>query len=332
MTQRPENAATRRFTTSHRHVGIFPARPIGAYNTVRGLEPGTDWSADPEYAYPRTLPGRMQPEVRELGPHDHEFCELTLVYHGTAVHRTTGYTRTARRNTAIFVPMGCAHAYADYRQWHVTNLSYLPEWLLDNLRTVRREERLLPWFVAPNLFPAGVGAAVLHLELPDGVMTACIAELDSLGRELREPAPSQMVLKACLQKLLVWIARAAVEQEFGRGLLEFRPEIWAAIDAAEQAVLAGQPFAVAETAKAVGLSEAHFSRLFREAVGRSPQDYYQQRRLQQACKLLLSPEWSITAIAHELGFSSSAHFTNRFRRTLGLSPRDYRKRHILAHG
>jgi AraC-like DNA-binding protein len=317
-----------RFTTSQSHVGIFPYRPLDAYANVRGVDDVEQWKQQAgEHTAPRHLDIRMAPELRRLDPHDHAFCELTLVLGGSARHVTANGERKAERNTAIFVPIGAVHGYEDYRDWHVVHISYLPEWLLDDLNAIRSEDRLLPVFFAPDLFGGCVQATVFQCSLLNEEMAACLVELDSIGEELKSPSPSHLFLKACLHKILVRLARACVRQGHEEAALRLRPEVWLAIDAVEKAVLQGAPFQVADVARTAGLSLSHFSRVFRQDVGRSLQDYYQHRRLQQACKLLLNPDHSITDIALELDFASSSHFSNAFKRHMGASPREYRRRY-----
>lgn len=73
-----------------------------------------------------------------------------------------------------------------------------------------------------------------------------------------------------------------------------------------------------------GLSRANLYRLFRPE---SPATYIQQRRLQRAFAMLISPSfraWRILDIAVECRFSSDATFIRAFRRAFGLTPGDAR--------
>ena len=73
------------------------------------------------------------------------------------------------------------------------------------------------------------------------------------------------------------------------------------------------------------LSRAGLYRLF---APQSPMSYIQQRRLQRAFAMLLSPAfraWRIIDIALEYHFSSDATFIRAFRREFGLSPGEARK-------
>jgi AraC family transcriptional regulator len=317
----------RQWTTSQSHVGLHHDRPLSLYMAVRGVK---DWGSEgyaPAHPVPRGLDLRPQPEIGRLPPHEHDFCELTFVHAGSALHITGEQEQRATHNTVIFVPLGNVHAYEAFDHWHVTNVSYLAEWLLDDLKAVRREDRILPVFFAPDLFARVSPGPVLHFAVTDAEMGACVRELESLAAELRAPAPSHLFLKSCLQKVLVVLGRALVRDGYGTPRLEFSPEVWSTIDDVETAVLQGEPFRVEAAARRAGLSLSHFGRLFKRETGRTPQGYFQERRMQHARKLLLSPSRSITDVALQLGFASSSHFTNAFRRHVGCPPRVYRRRY-----
>lgn len=81
---------------------------------------------------------------------------------------------------------------------------------------------------------------------------------------------------------------------------------------------------VAELADACSMSEDHFIRCFRQAVGQTPARYVLQRRLALAARQLLYTTDSIEAIATRHQFSNRFHFTRAFSREMGIAPAAYR--------
>ena len=77
-------------------------------------------------------------------------------------------------------------------------------------------------------------------------------------------------------------------------------------------------------AKAAGLSEYHFLRLFKQSTGLTPHQYVISQRIERAKELLQKTQMTITEIAYLLGFSTPAHFTHHFRRKTGITPREMR--------
>jgi AraC-like DNA-binding protein len=80
-----------------------------------------------------------------------------------------------------------------------------------------------------------------------------------------------------------------------------------------------------QAARLCALSQAYFSRRFKQQVGMSWSDYVRTHRLHLASRRLLETDQSMAAIAEELGFSTPSHFGELFHRRFGLTPKDYRR-------
>lgn len=85
-----------------------------------------------------------------------------------------------------------------------------------------------------------------------------------------------------------------------------------------------QPFDLKRLARSAGMSEFHFSRLFKKATGLAPSHYFIRQRVARAQQLLRETEASVIEIGLVVGYSSPSHFAQIFRRETGLSPSDYR--------
>ncbi len=86
-----------------------------------------------------------------------------------------------------------------------------------------------------------------------------------------------------------------------------------------------EPFNLAQLAETVGMSEFHFSRLFKKATGLSPSRYFIRQRVARAQLLLQETDTSIIEIGMSVGYSSPSHFAMVFRRETGLPPSHYRR-------
>lgn len=85
----------------------------------------------------------------------------------------------------------------------------------------------------------------------------------------------------------------------------------------------GAPIRV--SASEMGVTERSLRRWFGDAAGLSPKQLELSGRVLRACALLRErADLSITAIAHELGFSDHAAFANAFRALTGLTPAQLR--------
>jgi AraC-like DNA-binding protein len=86
-----------------------------------------------------------------------------------------------------------------------------------------------------------------------------------------------------------------------------------------------EPLEVSDLARAAGLSQSHFSRVFRSAFGLSPHAYLLTRRLERAASMLRTTDRSVADICMEVGFQSVGSFTTSFTRMFGKSPTVYRE-------
>jgi AraC family transcriptional regulator len=76
-------------------------------------------------------------------------------------------------------------------------------------------------------------------------------------------------------------------------------------------------------AAVVGLSESHFTRQFKQAMGITPYQYVIQNRVEQAKRLLCLGHLTIQDIALQVGFADQSHLTSQFKRTTGVTPKQF---------
>ena len=84
-------------------------------------------------------------------------------------------------------------------------------------------------------------------------------------------------------------------------------------------------FSLAEVARAGGLSQWHFQRLFKSLTGETLKSYVRARRLALSLDRLLKTEQRILDIALLAGFESQEAYARAFRAAFGLSPTEYRR-------
>jgi AraC family transcriptional regulator len=80
-----------------------------------------------------------------------------------------------------------------------------------------------------------------------------------------------------------------------------------------------------EMAQSVGLSTAHFARMFRKSTGRTPHQFVLRQRLERAKGMLRAPDARVLDVALACGFKTQQHFAQVFRGVWGVSPTEYRQ-------
>lgn len=77
-------------------------------------------------------------------------------------------------------------------------------------------------------------------------------------------------------------------------------------------------------AKLAALSYTYFSKIFKQIMGRSFNDYLNSRRITEAERLLIATDMNITEIAGRSGFSSSSYFIKIFEKYKKIPPTQFR--------
>ncbi len=85
-----------------------------------------------------------------------------------------------------------------------------------------------------------------------------------------------------------------------------------------------EPLTVDHLARYISYSPFHFTRIFKQTLGLTPQHYVSSLRLQRAKDLLLTTRYSVRDIALEVGQQSLGTFTTRFAQRIGVTPAEYR--------
>src|SRR5882672_4740792 len=80
-----------------------------------------------------------------------------------------------------------------------------------------------------------------------------------------------------------------------------------------------------DMAQSVGLSTAHFARMFRKSTGATPHQFVLRQRLERAKEMLRAPDARVLDVAVACGFKTQQHFAQVFRDVWGVSPTEYRQ-------
>lgn len=155
---------------------------------------------------------------------------------------------------------------------------------------------------------------------------ALVSMLQVLRAESERSDANRLLTRGVAQAICVHLARQYVEVDSGahksapalpRHKLR-RITTWMTDNLAET-------FSLGALAKQAGMSEYHFNRLFKRAIGLAPSQYQIKLRLEEAKRMLRETDESIVSIANKVGYSNPSHFSHMFRKHAGLSPSDYRR-------
>jgi YesN/AraC family two-component response regulator len=80
-----------------------------------------------------------------------------------------------------------------------------------------------------------------------------------------------------------------------------------------------------DVARLTNLTPQSFCRLFKKRNSMHFVEFLNQVRINNACKLLLDSDWTVSEIAYSCGYKTISNFNKLFKETNGLSPRMYRE-------
>ena len=86
------------------------------------------------------------------------------------------------------------------------------------------------------------------------------------------------------------------------------------------------PLQVNDIANEIGITSRHLSRIFKEATGESPRQYFRKLRVNAARQMILYTNEKIGEIALSVGFSSASILRSHYIDLFSLSPEEERKK------
>jgi AraC family transcriptional regulator len=87
----------------------------------------------------------------------------------------------------------------------------------------------------------------------------------------------------------------------------------------------GDDLSLDEMAQSIGLSTAHFARMFRKSTGETPHQFVLRQRVERAKAMLRAPDARVLDVAVACGFRTQQHFAQVFREVCGVNPTQYRE-------
>jgi AraC-like DNA-binding protein len=262
--------------------------------------------------------GFIQPSQWRNRLHTHSFFEICYAFSGSGVFNMMGKSLPIRRGD-VFI--------AGPREAH------------EIIGSTTRPMGIYFW--SYTLVPGeGTGDAVIDGLLRDfldkrQVVSRRVPGMEDTLRLLteeitrKEPGYQSIIIGLCT-KLILDTARAALGAPRAGETLpaDALPAERQLIDRARRYMQdnIGRALSCHDISQQTGLSERHFTRIFRQATGRSPMAYLGERRIETAGQLLLTG-MSIKEIATRMGYSDVRYFTTVFREATGMPPAHFRAHH-----
>ena len=86
---------------------------------------------------------------------------------------------------------------------------------------------------------------------------------------------------------------------------------------------------VEDIAAVCGLNRSYFSKIFKETIGKSTQEFLMNYRMIKAAELLKLTKLSIGDIGKAVGYENQLHFSRAFKNIYGIAPREWRNKNKI---
>jgi AraC-like DNA-binding protein len=82
---------------------------------------------------------------------------------------------------------------------------------------------------------------------------------------------------------------------------------------------------LSDMAKSSYMSPYHFLRVFKDTYGETPNEFLIRHRVEQAKKMLITENFSVSEICEKVGYASLGSFSSLFLKKTGMAPTLYRR-------
>ena len=252
-----------------------------------------------------TVKFRLYSSARKLIPHWHEHIEMLYMTKGECNFICNGKSFTVKEGDLVVVNSTEVHSFTASGVTEYYSILLYPEFLSD----IRRITNPI----------------CNHIE-GDGRIERFFLELASEYSDMRVGA--DMAMKGLIYSLLTYLYRNYVYEGESAKDGPLREEMLARLDRVITYISEHyhESITTAALAEMCYVSEAHFCRFFKSAVGKTVTKYVNEYRIEKATVLLANTGGGIAEIAAEVGFEDPNYFSRVFRSVMGISPLEYRER------
>lgn len=255
---------------------------------------------------------------RSLVRHAHPHCHVLIKASGADTQFAVGDRLVPLTDSqAVLINTWEPHAYVHYQDRPRTTILALyiePAWL-KSFRPNWAASGALGFFEKP----AGeVSPRIRRLS-----MDLAATMLDDPGANSTQEQLLSDLMISIIERFTPWRTLSRPEPHFGTQRGHFDWRIRRAIN-----LLQTEPRAVRDVdalAREVGLSRAHFYRLFERSTRMTPHIYINLLRMELAVKTVVLGEDTLSSVSNRLGFAAQSHFTRFFRDHAGVNPSEFRQ-------
>ena len=247
--------------------------------------------------------------------HWHTEFEFVRVLHGTLLLTINNQTLSLSDGMVAFVPSGFLHAYAPEEKC-VYDVVVLDTSMLTNKSNSGRR------------FIRQVINHELELQMSFDKNHEHICQIiHSLFDAISEkPEGYELIVVGALYQFF----GVAISKNYRENNSPYTPRSSKRMQQLKQALefietSYASPLTLKDLSASAQMTPKYFCKFFQEMTHRTPIDYLNYYRIEQACYLLSTTTQSVTEVAYNTGFNDLSYFIKIFKRYKGITPKQYAK-------
>lgn len=253
--------------------------------------------------------------VKETFPlHTHlDFYELFLVVDGKAIHEVNGSNQLLSKGSLVFIRPTDMHCYKtlNYFDFKIFSVGYLLEDFMPLLQYLGISLNII---TNPDLPP--------HLNISGSVFDYLTQQMKELSRMF----PSKKCRSFFRSFLSAVYFPLTAEENVSIHLQSQEIPLWMVELDRQMSIRENYLIGTSRIYELCNYSQPHIIRSFKKYFQISPTEYINNKRMNYACELLLSKQYSILEICYASGFNNLSYFYNIFNKTYGCTPTKFLKK------
>lgn len=257
--------------------------------------------------------------------HKHEFIEIVYVISGSAVHETASGSYTVTKGDVVIVNYDTPHAFhavEGKEPFTAYDLMFTPDFLDTSLIRASDFNEMCSSFLFYSLFPeeATIGPDVHLSDSSYGVFGELFHKIymEYTGRQKGYCE----LMRAYVIELIIKLFRKLESHVSGKITARQKQAVEETVAYLRESF--HTHVTLDELATRIFLNKDYLNRIFRKTTGLPVNAFLQKVRVEEACRLLSSTDWSMVDIAAACGFGDTKALYHAFKRAVGMTPGKYR--------
>ena len=254
--------------------------------------------------------------------HNHDFSELVIILGGGGCHIIGNKSYPLRRGDIYVITGSYAHGFSQTENLEFANVLFHPDKIVsEEIKNTMSGYKALfeiePAYRIDKDFSARLEASPIQ-----------IREISEIFEQIAALTSERTSENRIMTKILINLLVAKLSIFYNENA-----EGTAAHISKLSGVLAyidnnlGENLDTGSLANSANYSTRHFTRIFKEILNETPQNYILKKRLGNAARLLSSNNMAISDAALSSGFSDGSYFARIFKNKYGITPSEYKKHH-----